>query len=471
MSQLIITNVSSEGLWLRDLYANIKPGGQISVARSPVEMGNMVGLQQMLAAGKVTVEIIYKPGELRNELIPAFPLGQNWRPTVLTPADLPTTGNQEGDIRVTRMGLGIYAWDGLAWLPTGGGGGGSPTGPAGGSLAGTYPNPTIAANVVGPTQLQSTGVAPGSYGSASLVPTVTVDTDGRITSVTTSAVAGGPPSGTAGGSLAGTYPNPTIAASVVGPTQLQSTGVVAGPYGSATQVPAITVDATGRVTAAANVALGSTTPSGPAGGDLTGTYPSPTLNTSGVLAGVYGGVSSIPVITVDGKGRLTNVAVATPASGSILPPSATDPAPAPAGTTYFNTVLGALMAFDAVRGKWLSTDTALITGSTGRNGNTAAGAFYRSADSMVLDAGTRGIPVRKGTLTSLAWTRTDSAAATLEVLVGGVVIATLLSGVSGMVFDSTLNADFSVGLMSFRNALTGNQTSNVQLTAEYRYRL
>jgi hypothetical protein len=60
-------------------------------------------------------------------------------------------------------------------------------------------------------------------------------------------------------------------------------------------------------------------PSGPAGGDLTGTYPDPTLSASGVTSGTYGSSTAIPVVTVDTKGRVTNLstqAVSIP-SGSI----------------------------------------------------------------------------------------------------------------------------------------------------------
>jgi hypothetical protein len=60
----------------------------------------------------------------------------------------------------------------------------------------------------------------------------------------------------------------------------------------------------------------SSSPTGAAGGDLSGTYPDPTLAASGVTAGTYGDSTHSPRITVDAKGRVTGV-TETNISGAI----------------------------------------------------------------------------------------------------------------------------------------------------------
>ena len=93
-------------------------------------------------------------------------------------------------------GPGFYFYNGSAWTSLN-----TPGGSAGGDLTGTYPNPT----------LTTTGVSAATYGSATTVPVIAVDTKGRITSASSATISGVAPSGAAGGNLGGTYPNPSIA--------------------------------------------------------------------------------------------------------------------------------------------------------------------------------------------------------------------------------------------------------------------
>lgn len=155
---------------------------------------------------------------------------------------------------------------------------------AGGDLAGNFPNPVLA----------SITTAQSNVGSLTALPVISTDAKGRVTALST--IAFQPLTTT---QIAGLATTPAAALATTGVAGL-STFAARADHQHA------------RPTPAEIGALGATAA---AGGDLVGNFPNPTLAAITTAQSNVGSSTSVPVLSIDAKGRVTALGSA-PISGS-----------------------------------------------------------------------------------------------------------------------------------------------------------
>lgn len=179
--------------------------------------------------------------------------------------------------------------------------------------------------------LNDTAVTPGTYGTTTKVAQFTVDPTGRITAAAEVDIPfneGTVTSVAATGSSDIAVSGSPITSSGTLTFALNDTTVVAGTYGTTTNVPQITVDAKGRITTISNVAI-TQNPGTVTSIDATGTNGinvtggpitssgslTITLADTAVTTGTYGSDTTVPQFTVDSTGRITGVTNVTISGG------------------------------------------------------------------------------------------------------------------------------------------------------------
>ncbi len=138
------------------------------------------------------------------------------------------------------------------------------------------------------------------------------------------------------------------------------------------------------------------------------------------------------------------------------------------GDKFYDSDLDMEMRYDGTRAKWLSAEGMYV--QFGRQGNVAAVVYYRGIDGQVMSSTLGYHMPENGTIVALGYTRSDTDAATFDVVEGGTSRATLASSAtSGR--STALDGDFSQGgILAIQNQAAGATTSDVMGWVKVKFR-
>ena len=225
--------------------------------------------------------------------------------------------------------------------------------------------------------LANSGVVAGDFGSASAIPIITVDTKGRITSITTQTVSSTSPAGTAltdGKIWIGNGSNAASAQSITGDISLSNTGVAGVGTGKITNgMLAGAIDLTSKVSNVLPVANGGTGLN--------------TLTSQGILIG--NGMSSINSLSGTTARDIITYSGTAWVAGQPVAADATNPGIMTTGT---QTLAGAkTFASLASSGNMAVGGNLELTGSQTNSALTASKAIFTDASKVMTSTGTVGV--------------------------------------------------------------------------------